>query len=248
MVGFAAAILLVTRLTLEFSAVTGTPTAAFSFLIIVLLSAFFGDLPVAIGTSLVATLCFDYFYLPPTGTLHISAFADWISLAAFLLASALISRLAASAAEKGARADVGDRALVDLKEFGRFLICLPHEQYTLAGVAKEALRIFGLEYCSIHVYGEGRWQHFTGTAASPLYQEVVDRLGSVLDHPTELAELVDEGVAGVRYVQINEDRAPLALLAIGSRTLPVEAIDAIGHMVGVWLSAAAKCQPHTSAG
>ena len=92
MLGFTAAILVTTKLTLVFGGLANASTTAFSFLIIVLLSAFFGDLLVAITTSIVATLCFDYFYLPPVGTFYIAAFSDWISLAAFLLALCIISR------------------------------------------------------------------------------------------------------------------------------------------------------------
>ena len=65
---FSALILSTTKLTLVFAATSTPSTAAFSFLIIVLLAAFLGDLSVAIITSIVATLCFDYFFLPPFGT------------------------------------------------------------------------------------------------------------------------------------------------------------------------------------
>jgi two-component system sensor histidine kinase KdpD len=235
-IGFAVAVLITTKLTLAFGALATVPTAAFCFLIIVLLSAFFGDLAVAITTSLVATLCFDYFYLPPAGTLNIAAFADWISLAAFLLASVIISRLTASAADNGDRADVLERTVVQLSEFGKFLLSVPHDQLTLSGVAKEALRIFTLDYCSIHVYGEGKWQHYTGSAASPVSDEIENRLKSLQDHPRDLMELADENALGVRYVQINEGKTPLALLAVRSRTLPVDAIGTIAYMTGVRLS------------
>ena len=113
--GFVAAILCATKLTLEYGKLTGPSTAAFIFLIIVLLAAFFGDLVVAIITSLTAALCFDYFYLPPVGTFSITAFSDWISLFAFLLASVMISSLTASAAENKIKATVLTRTQVQLK-------------------------------------------------------------------------------------------------------------------------------------
>jgi K+-sensing histidine kinase KdpD len=84
-IAFAGAILFATALTLKFGTITSASTVAFCFIIIVLLSAFFGNIIVALTTSVVATLCFDYFYLPPFGTFNIVAFSDWISLAAFLL-------------------------------------------------------------------------------------------------------------------------------------------------------------------
>jgi len=240
---FSAAILGATKLTLEFATLTSASTAAFSFLIIVLLSAYFGDLAVAITTSVVAALCFDYFYLPPVGTLNITAFPDWISLAAFLLASVIISRLTASAAEHKAKATALDKALAQLKGFGEWLMILPNDQMTLSRIAKEVLTRFSLEYCSIHVYGEGKWQHFTGAAASDLFRQIENRLMLVNDHATDLEELADEHALGVRYVPINRGVAPLALLAVKSGTLPAEALGPMAYLIGIKLSVMSKDLP-----
>ena len=232
---FSAAILIATKLTLEFAALTSASTAAFSFLIIVLLSAFFGDLLVAIITSFMATLCFDYFYLPPVGTFHIDAFQDWVSLAAFLVSSVIISHLTASASENSKKASVLDQSLAQLRVFGEWLLSAPNYQLTLSDMVKEAQRIFALEYCSIHVYGEGKWQHFTGTSASYISQEIENQLKILQDHPTDLMELADENMLGVRYVQINKGATPFAVLAVRSSILPTHAIGTIAYMIGVKL-------------
>jgi len=232
---FAGAILGTTKLTLEYGTVTSASTAAFSFLIVVLLSAYFGDLPVAIVTSLVATLCYDYFYLPPYGTLNIAAFSDWISLVAFLLASVIISRLAASAAENGRRAKGLHTALAQLESFGEWLLSMPDDQLTLSNIAKEATQRFTLEYCSIHVYGEGKWQHFTGSAASDISHGVEQRLEVCQDHTRNLLELADEHLLGVQYVPIDKGAAKMAVLAVKSRTLPAEAAGAIAYLIGIRL-------------
>jgi K+-sensing histidine kinase KdpD len=229
---FAAAILATARLTLEFGAIANAPTAAFSFLILVLLSAFFGDFLVAVTTSVVATLCFNYFYLPPVGTFYIAAFADWISLAAFLLTAITISRLTSSAAENTAKADMLDKTMVQLREFGVWLLSVPHDRLTLSGIAEEATRIFSLEYCSIHVHIEGKWRHFTGAVASDLSREIANGLELFKDHPTNWMEMVDENALGVRYMQIKQGTTLLALLAVKSMTLPASAIGTLGYMIG----------------
>lgn len=237
MLVFAAAILGTTLLTVRFATIAGTSTAAFSFLIIVLLSAYFGGLAVAVATSCVATLCFDYFYLPPVGTFTVAAFSDWVSLAAFLLASVFISRLTASAAEHAATARALTKALVQLKDFGRRLLSLPPGQLSVSGIAGEALRAFALDYCSIHVHVEGRWQHVTGAAAVEVPPEIRDRLNLWQDHPTGVMELADEESFGVRYAPISVGETPLALLVVKSRTLPAEALEALAGVIGVQLSA-----------
>jgi len=228
---FAAAILGATWLTLEFGTITNAPTAAFIFLILVLLSAFLGDLAVAITTSVAATLCFNYFYLPPVGTFHIDAFSDWVSLAAFLLTAVAISSLTSSAVSNKARADELGKTLTQLKAFGVWLLSIPDDRLTLSGIAEEATRIFSLEYCSIHVYSEGKWRHFMGAAASDISREIANQL-SLKDHPTDLMELVDENALGVRYIQIHQGTALLAVLAVRSVTLPTNAIGTIAYMIG----------------
>jgi two-component system, OmpR family, sensor histidine kinase KdpD len=240
--GFCALILITTKLIDAFAALSAPSTAAFSFLIIVLLSAYFGDLLVAVFTSLVATLCFDFFFLPPVGTFNIAAFSDWISLAAFLVASVIISGLTASAAEHAANVRELKKAMVQLKTFAEWLLATPADQFTLSGIAGEALRIFSLEYCSIHVYSEGKWNHVSGSAESGISEEVKDRLKRVQDHPTQLMDFANESVLGVRYVEINKGAAPQAILAIRSSTLPSEAIGAMAYMIGVRLNTITKKQ------
>jgi two-component system sensor histidine kinase KdpD len=237
---FGALILIMTELIHVFNAFSTPSTAAFSFLIIVLLSAFFGDLLVAIITSIVATLCFDYFFLPPFGTFHIAAYSDWISLVAFLVASVIISYLNASAAKNATNAKELKKAMEQLKEFAEFLLTTPYDQLTLSGIAIAALRIFSLEYCSIHVYSEGKWDHYTGTAESRIFEDVKNQMKLVQDHPTQLIDFADESLLGVQYMQINKGTIPVALLAIKSSTLPSEAIGTMAYMIGVRLNTITK--------
>jgi two-component system, OmpR family, sensor histidine kinase KdpD len=239
---FSALILSTTKLIQVFVALSTPSTAAFSFLIIVLLSAFFGDLLVAIITSIVATLCFDYFFLIPFGTFNIAAYSDWISLAAFLVASLIISHLTASAAENATNATEMKNAMEQLKEFAELLLETPYDQLTLSGIAIEALRIFSLEYCSIHVYSDGKWNHFTGTAESSISAEVKKHLNLFQDHQTRLEDYADESLLGVQYVQINKEATPVALLAIKSSTLPSEAIGTMAYMIGIHLDIITKTQ------
>jgi K+-sensing histidine kinase KdpD len=237
---YTAAILVATFLTRHFGTLANNATAAFSFLIIVLLSAFFGDFLVAITTSITATLCFDYFFLPPFGTFYIASFSDWISLATFLLASVIISGLAASAAENKGNAHALNKALMQLKKFGEMLLSMQKDKLSLSEIAQKALEIFSLEYCSIHVYGEGKWQNFTGTAAPSVSKEVEIRLKSFQDHSTDLMEIADESVMGVKYAQISKGPETLAVLAVKGGSLPYNVLESLAYMIGVQLNAMVK--------
>ena len=234
-IGFCASIFLVTRIALQFGSIANAPTVGFSFLILVLLSAYFADLPVAIITSVVAGLCFNYFFLPPVGTFTIAEFDDWVSFAAFLLTAITISRLTSSAREKWNRAEMLERALARLQEFGVWLLSIPHDRLSLSGIATEVVRIFSADYCSIHVYREGKWHHFTGSAGKDISDEIASRLKLVDDHPTNLMELVDESSLGVRYMQIKQGNSAVALLVVKSTELPIEALGTLANMIGARL-------------
>jgi two-component system sensor histidine kinase KdpD len=233
---FAASVFFTTKLILITGALTNTSTAAFSFLIIVVLSAFFGDLLVAMITSFLATICFDYFYLPPVGTFTITAFADWISLVAFLLTSVVISQLTAAAVDHKTRADILNQTHSNLKKLGTWLISISKEQLTLSEIAKNVLTIFSLEYCSIHMYEKGKWQHFTGTATTSIPDEIEQKLKKYQDHLTDISEIADEDFLGVRFIQIKKRDDTIALLVVKSDTLPVEALESIAYMIGTRLT------------
>lgn len=232
---FCTAILGATKLTLAFSSVTSAPTAAFSLLIIVLLSAYFGDLLVAIVTSVLATLCFDYFYLPPVGTFDIYAFADWISLVAFLLATVIISRLTASAAESRKNATELQTTVLQLTTLGKWLSSIPEDQLELPGIAKGVLDIFSLELCSIYVSSEGKWQHSIGTAASPIFEEMEKQMKGFVDQPDSLMELAAENIPGIRYMPHTDGKIPPVVLVVKGDALPTNAIGAIAGMIGLRL-------------
>jgi len=97
------------------------------------------------------------------------------------------------------------------------------------------LRVFSLDYCSIHVYGEGKWQHFTGAAASDISQEVENRLKLSQDHPTDVVEFTSENDLGVEYRQINKGTSPSGWLVIKCGNLPGNAIGIIASIIGVRL-------------
>src|SRR6476620_6181896 len=80
--------------------VSNAVTVALSFLVIVLLIAATSRLWVAVTTSLVAMLSFNFFFLPPVGTLTIADPQNWVALLAFLAVSLVASNLSAVARDR----------------------------------------------------------------------------------------------------------------------------------------------------
>ena len=80
-------------LTLSALAAANASTAGFFFLLVVLGVAATGGFLVAAVVSLVATLCFNFFFLPPVGTFMIADPENWVALFTFLLTALVASHL-----------------------------------------------------------------------------------------------------------------------------------------------------------
>jgi two-component system sensor histidine kinase KdpD len=62
-------------------------TVALTLLLLVLFLASQWGLRYAVVTSLIATVCYNFFFLPPVGTFTISDPQNWLGLFAFLITS-----------------------------------------------------------------------------------------------------------------------------------------------------------------
>ena len=80
-------------------------TVGFAFLIVVLASAMRGGLLAGTVASIVATLCYNYFFFPPLYTFTIHDSSNWVALAAFLVTSVVVSRLVIDARIQADRAE-----------------------------------------------------------------------------------------------------------------------------------------------
>jgi K+-sensing histidine kinase KdpD len=96
------AIALITWMYVSWLHVTNTTTVALTFLLVVLVTAATSRLRDAIITSIAAMLCFNFFFLPPVGTLTIAEPQNWVALAVFLAVSLVASNLSAAARDRAA--------------------------------------------------------------------------------------------------------------------------------------------------
>ena len=79
-------------------------TIGFFYLAVVLALSTWGGWAVGAVASVAAMLCFNFFFLPPFGTLAIAHPENWVALFAFLGASTLASRLVATARRRAEEA------------------------------------------------------------------------------------------------------------------------------------------------
>ena len=87
--------------------VSNPTIAALTFLLVVLIVASASRLWVAVVTAVGAMLAFNYFFLPPVGTLTIADPQNWVALFVFLAVSLIASNLSAAVRPARRRPETG---------------------------------------------------------------------------------------------------------------------------------------------
>lgn len=120
-------------------------TAGFAYLLLVLGFSTWSGWAVGIAASVGATFCLNYFFLPPVGGLTIAEPANWVALGAFLVSSALVSRLVSLAREQAAEAERRRREVETLYDLCFSLFAVSQRSGVLGEAAARTLAAIGAE-------------------------------------------------------------------------------------------------------
>jgi two-component system sensor histidine kinase KdpD len=232
---------------LRLAGVSNATTIALSYLLVVLFVASLSDIGTAVMTSVAATLCFNYFFLPPVGTFTIADPHNWIALAAFLVVSIVASRLSASARAKAQEALDRRNELTRLFDLTRDTLLTTEREGALAAIARHVSRRFELDTVAICVPAAGGgWRIEHGGAASPpLAAPDLDRAFAAAAGAVEF-DARTRSYSGHREVASAMGPITLAPVRIGSRAVallatagrPLEAgtRDAVAGIVAIALA------------
>jgi two-component system, OmpR family, sensor histidine kinase KdpD len=129
-------------------------TVALSFLVLILVTASRWRLTYSVYLSLLCTLCYNFFFLPPVGKLTIADPENWVTLAAFLCTSVLVSHLAEKEHREAETSEARRREVEVLYKFSQQLL-LQEDPHTLARNAPSiATSIFGFRAAALYVRDE----------------------------------------------------------------------------------------------
>ena len=103
----AAAVAALTAALKPFGGGVNSTTVALALLLAVLLIAARMESGPALVASVLAMLCFNFFFLPPFGTLHVSEPENWVALSAFLLTAVVAGQLSTRARHRAEEAEAG---------------------------------------------------------------------------------------------------------------------------------------------
>jgi two-component system, OmpR family, sensor histidine kinase KdpD len=225
--------------------VSNPTTIALAYLLVILFVASLGDLIVAVATSVVATLCFNYFFLPPVGTFTIADPHNWVALVSFLVVSTVASRLSASAQARAQEALDRRNELTRLFDLTRDILLTTEREGALSAIARHVARRFELDSVAIAVPGPEGWRvHQGGAGTAALNTADLDRAfaasAGVMEFDartraygghTEVAS--ESGPLTLAPIRIGS--RTIGLLATGGRTLEPGTRDAVAGIVAIAL-------------
>jgi two-component system sensor histidine kinase KdpD len=218
-------------------------TVALTFLIVVLFAAATSKLWMAVVTSVAAVLAFNFFFLPPVGTLTIADPQNWVALFVFLAVSLVASHLSAIARARTEEALGRRDELARLFDLSRDVLVITESREAIAVLARAIARRFDLDFVGIALPRAEGWE----VVAAGARTFALDRteLSSALAAAQTTLEFdayartyaghrtmtVDGGI--VRLVPLRVGTKPIGLLASAGRPVEAGTLDALAGVVAI---------------
>lgn len=238
-----AGVALVTAAYSRWLGVANATTVALTFLLLVLVVAATSRLWIAVMTSVAAMACFNFFFLPPVGTLTIADPQNWVALFAFLAVSLVASNLSSVARAKTEEALVRRDELARLFDLSRDVLLVTDSREAIASLARCIARRFDLEYVALCRPRAGEWDVFEGGALSlPLDRaELTSALaatGRSLEFDARARTYAGHRTVAVegrevRLVPLRFGTKPIGLLAASGRPVEAGTLDALAGVAAI---------------
>jgi two-component system sensor histidine kinase KdpD len=191
----------------------------------------------AVATSLGATVCYNYFFLPPLGTFTINDPQNWLGLFAFLTVSVVGSRLAEKAREEAEDARLRQRELEILYGLSRELLQTENVASLLNALPPAILMVSGASAVVLYLL-EGDRRYLAGDPSAITLDDIAMRQLSLTlpggGTVTDTVTVAHFGATEAR-IPLRVGVKPRGLLVIKGVALSNDTLEAIGGLVSVSL-------------
>jgi two-component system sensor histidine kinase KdpD len=200
-------------------------TVALTLLMLVLFLAAKWGLRYAVATSIGATVCFNYFFLPPIGTFIINDPQNWVGLFAFLAVSVVGSRLAERAREEADDARLRQRELEVLYGLSRELLQTENVASLLNAIPPAIMLVTHANAVVLYLL-DGDRRYMAGDMATIQMDDVgLRQLSLTLPAP--------DRVGHEARVPLRVGVKPRGLLLLYGVTLSIETLEAMAGLISV---------------
>lgn len=206
-------------------------TVALTLVLYILVLAAQLGLRHAVAVSLVATGCYNFYFLPPLGTFAISDPENWLALFAFLATGVIGSRLAEEARNEAQEARVRQRELEVLFVLSRELLQTENVAVLVNALPELINRSSHADSVVLYLLDGDR-----------LYQSGVHLISGIeIPHYRQLALTFSAPEAGAKeeiFIPLRAGVRPRGLLSLRGVQLSTESFQAIGGLVSIALDRA----------
>jgi len=202
-------------------------TAGFAYLLFVLvIASTWGFLEAAL-CSIASTLTFNFFFLPPVGTLTIADPQNWVAFFSFLVTSLIASRLSTKAKRRALDAVQRQQDLERLYAFGRAILLIGDHEPFAKQLATQLADTFELDAAALYEPRSGEIYR-----AGPLEFEGMDsQLREAVSQGTTFADPERKRV--ITAVRLGSH--PIASLAFQGARMPDSVIQSVANLVAIGL-------------
>src|SRR6266404_370256 len=226
-VGIAVSLAIVAGITFFFSRVlhVNQTTVALSFLLAILAVSTVWGTVVSVSMSVVAMLAFNYFFLPPIGTLTIADPQNWVALFAFLFSSIMGSHLSARIRKEADEAHHRRREIERLYRFSQKLLGEGNVIQLMNAIPNYIVDSFEAGAAELFLPQKDKFYR-SGFGAAHLDQQQM-KTTFLRDEITVDTQL------GLYFVPVRLGVRPIGSLGISGSELSRQTLDAIGSLVAI---------------
>jgi two-component system, OmpR family, sensor histidine kinase KdpD len=241
----AAALLAVAAITAIYTSwlhVSNATTVALTFLLVVLVTAATTRLRIAVLVSIAAMLCFNFFFLPPVGTLTIADPQNWVALFVFLAVSLVASNLSATARARATEAMARRDELGRLFDLSRDVLLVTEGAKAIGVLAKYIARRFDIDYVGICLPQSGRWDVAAAGVPLTLNEAELTQAFTNIEHTLEFDanqrtysghRVTAAASYSVHLVPLRHGTKPIGLLAAAGSPVDPGTLDAIAGVAAI---------------
>jgi two-component system, OmpR family, sensor histidine kinase KdpD len=218
-------------------------TAALALLLVVLLTATYGRLWIAIAVAVATTLGLNFFFFPPVGTFTIADPQNWVALFAYLVTAIVASNLSSAARARARDAIDRRNEVTRLFDLTRDVLLTTESAGAIDALARHVARRFELTGVAICLPGDAGWAVHQGAGHDVHVDTAV--LNTALAHARGTIEFdarqraygghmrVGDDADRIALVPLRHGTQAVGLLAAQAPPMDIGALDAVAGVVAI---------------
>ena len=200
-------------------------TVALTFLLMVLWVAAYWGFRFSVFLAVIATLAFNYYFLPPLGTFTVADPQNWVALFAFLVTAGIASELADRARRQTADANQRRRDVERLYAFSQRLLATDNVSELLNAIPLYVTEGFGAKAAAIYLLSS---QQVYRTDPKATFFPVHD-----LRMVSSRGEPVIDTQRGISLTPLHLGTRSTGAVGIAGAVLSRGTLEALGSMIGI---------------